>query len=765
MKKAAQLLFLFVHLAFVENIEKSANFKTIVTQANYTQNHKVTLDFNTEHILIYQSTSSINPHNVYVWSEQTFFEHPVFVVIRQQKSVTSWQIPVFLQTRAGDVLEFASTSRILCHNKMDVIAQLPRNERNVSSENFHEEISIAVATSSKLLTSVIIRVDEFEHFFLEELKTYRVGAAASHPRYYYYKFPDPSHENYSSSVVLELTSKDTTCMVVSIQNASCPVEDNLKGIAFKGMFQTVQSKGGVIVKERDYPNGFFIVIIVHGDDSGCNQASSTIPKASRGLSTIYNYTTIVSFQIKPTLSHSSYYIAAFSTLIGLLIIYLVFILSTWGFYKHANLWRKKGETTPEDITLEEETYQTESDEPDTKLTSTILTLNVLARKGARHYEKKSYTYFWHVLSIAIFYGIPVVQLVITYQRMLNASGNLDFCYYNFLCAHPFFDISDFNHIYSNIGYVFMGALFLLITAYRHRYLVHKMGHGIPKHYGLFYAMGMALIMEGILSASYHVCPNQSNFQFDTSFMYVMAALCLVQLYQKRHPDVNADAYATFVALGIAIFSAMLGVLNGHIALWIVFIIIYISFCFYVSFNIYFISYVRKGLTSVYDEWQEDRDVKKALEPRRKAHFIIIMVANVLNVILAWMGIVCHYMGTDFATFLLGLLMCNTIMYAVVYIIMKYVNHEKLCAQPILYAVLGMIFWACAAYFFNSNTSLWSVSAAESKEYNKHCIVLSFYDNHDVWHLLSAVALFFSFMLLLTLDDDLINTPHTSIMVF
>lgn len=38
-------------------------------------------------------------------------------------------------------------------------------------------------------------------------------------------------------------------------------------------------------------------------------------------------------------------------------------------------------------------------------------------------------------------------------------------------------------------------------------------YGIPKHFGLFYAMGIALMMEGILSACYHVCPNYSNFQF------------------------------------------------------------------------------------------------------------------------------------------------------------------------------------------------------------------------------------------------------------
>lgn len=81
--------------------------------------------------------------------------------------------------------------------------------------------------------------------------------------------------------------------------------------------------------------------------------------------------------------------------------------------------------------------------------------------------------------------------------------------------------------------------------------------GIPRHYGLFYAMGVALIVEGILSACYHICPNQSNYQFDTSFMYVMAVLIMVKLYQNRHPRINASAYATFTVLGVAVFMGIL----------------------------------------------------------------------------------------------------------------------------------------------------------------------------------------------------------------
>lgn len=77
--------------------------------------------------------------------------------------------------------------------------------------------------------------------------------------------------------------------------------------------------------------------------------------------------------------------------------------------------------------------------------------------------------------------------------------------------------------------------------------------GIPQHYGMFYAIGVALTMEGVLSGSYHICPNHSNFQFDSSFMYVIAVLGMVKIYQTRHPDINATAYSTFGVLAVAIF--------------------------------------------------------------------------------------------------------------------------------------------------------------------------------------------------------------------
>ena len=73
--------------------------------------------------------------------------------------------------------------------------------------------------------------------------------------------------------------------------------------------------------------------------------------------------------------------------------------------------------------------------------------------------------------------------------------------------------------------------------------------GIPQHFGIFYAMGFALISEGFLSACYHVCPTSENFQFDTTFMYVIAVLGFIKIYQFRHSDASSNAYKAFIGNG------------------------------------------------------------------------------------------------------------------------------------------------------------------------------------------------------------------------
>ena len=53
-----------------------------------------------------------------------------------------------------------------------------------------------------------------------------------------------------------------------------------------------------------------------------------------------------------------------------------------------------------------------------------------------------------------------------FNQILDWSGDQDTCYYNFKCAHPIGPFTAFNNMWSNIGYILLGGLFIIIVLIR-----------------------------------------------------------------------------------------------------------------------------------------------------------------------------------------------------------------------------------------------------------------------------------------------------------
>lgn len=399
----------------------------------------------------------------------------------------------------------------------------------------------------------------------------------------------------------------------------------------------------------------------------------------------------------------------------------------------------------------------------------------LARKDKRVLSKKYQIYFWNIATIAVFYALPVVQLVITYQTVVNVTGNQDICYYNFLCAHPLGALSAFNNILSNLGYVMLGLLFLLIVLKRDvthnraldRNDLNALECGIPKHFGVYYAMGTALMMEGLLSACYHVCPNYTNFQFDTSFMYMIAGLCMLKLYQKRHPDINASAYTAYACLAAVIFFSVLGVVfgRGNTVFWIVFSVIHILATLLLSTQLYYMGrwrldsgVLRRIVYVIYTDC-----IRQCSGPMYIDRMVLLVMGNIVNWSLAAYGLIER--PNDFASYLLAIAICNLLLYFAFYIIMKLRSGERIKCLPLVCILFTAVVWGFALYFFFQGLSTWQKTPAESREHNRDCILLSFFDDHDIWHFLSSIAMFGSFLVLLTMDDDLDTVQRDKIYVF
>ncbi|XP_047542648.1 SID1 transmembrane family member 1-like isoform X1 [Vanessa atalanta] len=728
------------------------------------------LDFNEQSNLM-----SVFPTRVHVSTNDTLdLSYPLFVTAAQQKGVSSWELPLVVSTKQA-VLKFNDMARTLCPHDAGP---------NVTSQG---RPTLTLATSSPSNVSVRIKLRRVEDFFIEVNKDVNLNVTPSTPKYYYFSFDrDPwkhletKHPqlfprfNYTipKSVLLEINSNDHVCATVSIQNNSCPVFDNEKDMMYQGYHFTMTTKGGITVTQSMFPRGFYIVFIVKESDEECTGISGDHSAGSD------KRTKNFSFRVMAAAAPADYLTLVLVSLALPALVALLaptIMLPTCRASRTIEVEEAPGPSGIQDPRTSETTriigrssHQSDSDidsEPDIDDKSLPIPLNVarLSRTRPLAHNRRSNRYFWSALTVAVVYALPVVQLLFTYQRMALQTGDQDVCYYNFLCALPLGALQDFNHVFSNVGYVLLGLAFMLQV--RCRPPGDELQElGIPEHRGLMYSMGLALIMEGLLSACYHLCPNKMNFQFDSSFMYVIAVLCIVKLYQSRHSDVNASAHATFMLLAFLMAIGVFGIVYPNLYFWTFFTIGHLAVCFFLTLKIYYVGRMKIGSSMVKRAWGEVRRTgRSAFRPKYPARAVFLALANLANWALAGYGMYEH--NADFARHLLAVLLGNAILYTLAYVVLKLAHAERVCARTWGWLLLAAALWALAAALFLHSRTKWSQTAAQSRTYNAQCTALQSLDTHDLWHLSSAAAIFSSFNALLIIDDPLATTPRIEIPVF
>uniref|UniRef100_UPI003467EE7E SID1 transmembrane family member 1 n=2 Tax=Homo sapiens TaxID=9606 RepID=UPI003467EE7E len=729
------------------------------------------VNLSTENIYSFNYTSQpdqVTAVRVYVNSSSENLNYPVLVVVRQQKEVLSWQVPLLFQGLYQRSYNYQEVSRTLC----------PSEATNETGP-LQQLIFVDVASMAPLGAQYKLLVTKLKHFQLRTNVAFHFTASPSQPQYFLYKFP----KDVDSVIIKVVSEMAYPCSVVSVQNIMCPVYDLDHNVEFNGVYQSMTKKAAITLQKKDFPGEqFFVVFVIKPEDYACGGSFFIQEKENQTWNLQRKKNLEVT--IVPSIKESVYVKSSLFSVFIFLSFYLGCLLV--GFVHYLRFQRKSidgsfGSNDGSGNMVASHPIAASTPEPDIESdkniirTKMFLYLSDLSRKDRRIVSKKYKIYFWNIITIAVFYALPVIQLVITYQTVVNVTGNQDICYYNFLCAHPLGVLSAFNNILSNLGHVLLGFLFLLIVLRRdilHRRAleakdIFAVEYGIPKHFGLFYAMGIALMMEGVLSACYHVCPNYSNFQFDTSFMYMIAGLCMLKLYQTRHPDINASAYSAYASFAVVIMVTVLGVVFGKndVWFWVIFSAIHVLASLALSTQIYYmgrfkidLGIFRRAAMVFYTDC-----IQQCSRPLYMDRMVLLVVGNLVNWSFALFGLI--YRPRDFASYMLGIFICNLLLYLAFYIIMKLRSSEKVLPVPLFCIVATAVMWAAALYFFFQNLSSWEGTPAESREKNRECILLDFFDDHDIWHFLSATALFFSFLVLLTLDDDLDVVRRDQIPVF
>ncbi|XP_046891648.1 LOW QUALITY PROTEIN: SID1 transmembrane family member 2 [Hypomesus transpacificus] len=752
-------------------------------------------------------------------------ESPILFVVRQKQAVLSFQVPLILRGLYQRKYPYAHVGRTLCQ---------PPTLAAAETQFFFVDVS----TLSSLGTHYQLRISRVDSFTLQTNKKFSFTASPSQPQYFKYVFPD-GVDTVIVKVSSEMTFPCSVMSIQDIQCPVYDLDNNVAFIGMyqtmtKTAAITVQRKDFpsnsfyvvVVVKTEDEACGGPLRFYPLQPDKFINAGNRT-----------KSIDVVVSPAIESEVYVMGMLFCLGIFLSFYVITFLVACVENKRMNKRRELLLNPGDMSPAETasllgkapaspyeygsfadngstlsseavtdsiasadvnygyldrslesvgrvrqeslsSVEEDDYDTLADIDSDKnivRTKKYLCVSDLARKDKRVLSKKYQIYFWNIATIGVFYALPVVQLVITYQTVVNVTGNQDICYYNFLCAHPLGALSSFNNILSNLGYVMLGLLFLLIVLKRD--IVHQRAllrnelnaHecGIPKHFGLFYAMGTALMMEGLLSACYHVCPNYTNFQFDTSFMYMIAGLCMLKLYQKRHPDINASAYTAYACLAAVIFFSVLGVVfgKGNMVFWIVFSVIHILATMLLSTQLYYMGrwrldsgVLRRIVYVIYTDC-----IRQCSGPMYIDRMVLLVMGNIVNWSLAAYGLLER--PNDFASYLLAIGICNLLLYFAFYIIMKLRSGERIKCLALVCVLFTAVVWGFALFFFFQGLSTWQKTPAESREHNRECILLSFFDDHDIWHFLSSIAMFGSFLVLLTMDDDLDSVQRDKIFVF
>jgi len=425
---------------------------------------------------------------------------------------------------------------------------------------------------------------------------------------------------------------------------------------------------------------------------------------------------------------------------------------------------------------------------------------------------KTFSYTTCIVGFALMVG--AFQFVFETWKEMIKSGDRDMCYYNDFCYRVSdYDIP-FNLMISNLGYMIHGLILACsvwvmeagLLAWCHRLACHRRSRSrlpegqdeLPNHcvkcpcidahlsnmsvphfqpangdeavllnaeaykrkysFSIGYSFAWALIFEGCFSMLYHFCPMKLTFQFDSAFMFVISGLIVVSLY-------NGTSFKECTVHG----EAQVPVHSNNFFLFFI-VPLYI-------FN-YF------GSLYFSDE--------SNLSDGMKIAFITCLVAYALT-LFCWIGKklflnVSNFRDCDVLTKIVSFILALSFVAIVLPVVYKR-NFPNIflfgCIFSSLLAICGKVIvefwrsdlshWTVRKFAFHflkglyvlvtlgiMGTAVWIFLAkattnkeetpSESRDLNRNRAWLGFFDDHDLWHILSSFSLLMGSYLVLYISE-------------
>ena len=398
---------------------------------------------------------------------------------------------------------------------------------------------------------------------------------------------------------------------------------------------------------------------------------------------------------------------------------------------------------------------------------------------------KTYSYITCIVGCVLMVG--AFQFVYADWYLMIQEGDRDHCYYNDFCYRVLYYDIPFNLMSSNFAYILHAFILALSVWYMESELLARCkkirqtqpppvaenaecnsteAHKRRISFSIGYAFSWALLFEGLFSMLYHLCPTKMTFQFDLAFMFVISGLIVVVMYNgiqlnhagERGGHVGASNFYLGFIVPLYILN-YIGSLNHSkegliptaawatpLALWAFFIFNWVGYKLYLENWCLLIlwRWVVKNcrLQCVGSHsWNPNNYSPQNVKVGK---FVCLMIGLIVALLMFCLFSVTKYIGS-----LPHALLFTCILESVIVICWK------LCKCCCLWRDLGYKKFPCViiyvlttlalgfsalAFFIGFPTTDKAETPEISRNKNHKCIIIDFYDYHDLWHILSSFAL-------------------------
>ena len=405
--------------------------------------------------------------------------------------------------------------------------------------------------------------------------------------------------------------------------------------------------------------------------------------------------------------------------------------------------------------------------------------------------------------------VPFQFVFINWYTMIQ-KGDRDNCYYNEFCYRVANHDIPLNLMISNLTYIVHGLIlvvWVLILETKANLRceaaevqgsklpehvlscpetnIHGLKGGIPKRknsmetgewgkemkkkpcFSIGYAFSWGLVFEGLFSTLYHFCPSRFTFQFDSAFMFIMAGLTVLLLYNSieknrfissgnaKYP-VGASNFFLFIIVPLFIFDYFGVLFNSDFGLNKVMRVFFLGFLIIWWREMFFWAFLNLHIP---------RKIRSNdCEDNCAAFFFL------LGGLLVSLGTFMFYLSSNMAqAFLL-----TCISFSSCVILAKFCEklskykcesfYPETSAKDIfqgLFILLTFIILVTAFAVFKSLPTTNKTSSPEnSRDQNEECAILGFFDWHVLWHFLSSSALLMGAFVIMFISSEAEQYPQS-----